>query len=123
MQSSIFRFSRLDAVLLAGALFQGGLAAAVLGLPQQPALRVLGALLFGVIIWWNANTISHNHLHNPLFRSRTANRLFSAYLTLTTGVPQTLWRARHLWHHAGEPAAGKRGSRLGAFGVLELVLL
>lgn len=122
MRSPIFRFSRLDAVLLAAALAQGGLVAAVLGMPQKPALRLPFAALLGVLIWWNANTISHNHLHNPLFRSRLANRLFSLYLTLTTGVPQTLWRSRHLWHHAGEPA-GKKTLRLGAVGGLELLML
>ena len=120
MPSTIFRFSRLDAVLVAAALLQGGIAAAVLCLPQPSALRLPFAGLLGVLIWWNANTISHNHLHNPLFRSRWANRLFSLYLTLTTGVPQTLWRARHLWHHAGEPP-GKKPLRLGVFGVLELL--
>ena len=119
MPSTIFRFSRLDAVLVAAALLQGGIVAAVLCLAQPPTLRLPLAALLGVLIWWNANTISHNHLHNPIFRSRLANRLFSFYLTLTTGVPQTLWRARHLWHHAGEPA-GKKLLRLGAFGVLEL---
>lgn len=50
--------------------------------------------------WWNANTISHNFIHRPFFRSRTGNALFSMYLTLLLGVPQTLWRERHLAHHA-----------------------
>lgn len=122
MQSSRFRFTRLDASLLLIALLQGGLGAAVLLIPQQPALRLLGAGLFGVLVWWNANTISHNHLHNPLFRSRTLNRLFSLYLTLVTGVPQTLWRAQHLLHHAGAPA-GSRRRQLGVFGCCELALL
>lgn len=121
MQSSIFRYSRLDAVLVAVALVQAGLVAAALSLPQRPGSRLGAAVLLGGLIAWNANTISHNHLHNPLFRSRLANRCFSLFLTLTTGVPQTLWRARHLWHHAGEPA-GKR-PRLGRGGVGELLLV
>ena len=50
-------------------------------------------------LWWNANTISHNFIHRPFFRSRAANRLYSAYLTLLLGFPQTLWRERHLRHH------------------------
>jgi hypothetical protein len=52
-------------------------------------------------LWWNANTVAHNFIHRPFFRSRAANRAFSAYLTLILGFPQSLWRARHLAHHAG----------------------
>jgi hypothetical protein len=51
------------------------------------------------------------------------------YLSLILGVPQTLWRARHLWHHAGEPAKRfplrpHRQARLefGAIGVLWCLL-
>ena len=53
--------------------------------------------------WWNANTIAHNFIHRPFFRSSSVNRLYSAFLTLLLGFPQTLWRARHLLHHAGLP--------------------
>ena len=56
------------------------------------------------------------------YRSRPLNRLFSLYLTLVTGVPQTLWRAQHLSHHAGA-AAGSRRRQLGVFGGCELALL
>jgi hypothetical protein len=52
-------------------------------------------------LWWNANTISHNFIHRPFFRSRILNRLFSTYLTLLLGFPQAFWRDRHLLHHAG----------------------
>ncbi|MFI5179685.1 MAG: fatty acid desaturase, partial [Vicinamibacterales bacterium] len=54
-------------------------------------------------LWWNANTIAHNFIHRPFFRSRAANRGYSAWLTLILGVPQAVWRARHLAHHAGAP--------------------
>jgi Fatty acid desaturase len=54
-------------------------------------------------VWWNSNTIAHNFIHNPFFRSRRLNALFSSYLTLLLGVPQTIWRERHLAHHAGRP--------------------
>ena len=56
--------------------------------------------LIAIGMWWNANTISHNFIHRPFFRSRSANVLFSAYLTLLLGVPQRLWRDRHLAHHS-----------------------
>jgi hypothetical protein len=52
-------------------------------------------------LWWNLNTIAHNIIHRPFFRSRILNRAFALYLTALTGVPQTVWRERHLAHHAG----------------------
>jgi hypothetical protein len=57
-------------------------------------------LVVGLGMWWCANTVSHNFIHLPFFRSRGANCLFSINLTLLLGVPQTLWRQRHLAHHA-----------------------
>jgi fatty acid desaturase len=54
-------------------------------------------------LWWNANTIAHNFIHKPFFRARALNCLFSAYLSLVLGLPQSLWRDRHLAHHAGVP--------------------
>jgi fatty-acid desaturase len=65
--------------------------------------------LIAIGLWWNANTIAHNFIHRPFFRSKAATALFSAVLTLVLGVPQRLWRARHLAHHA-ELAAESRGS-------------
>jgi len=72
--------------------------AAVLALTPSTALIAIG-------LWWNANTIAHNFIHRPFFGSRVANAAFSAFLSLLLGVPQRLWRARHLAHHA-ERAVG-----------------
>ena len=49
-----------------------------------------------------ANTISHNFVHLPFFRSRPVNVLFAGYLSLLLGFPQSLWAARHLAHHRDE---------------------
>ncbi|HEV3005776.1 MAG TPA: fatty acid desaturase, partial [Pirellulales bacterium] len=57
------------------------------------------ALAVSVGTWWNLNTIAHNFIHRPFFRSPVWNRWFSLYLTALLGVPQTLWRERHLAHH------------------------
>jgi hypothetical protein len=56
--------------------------------------------LIAVGLWWNANTIAHNFIHRPFFRSAGANRAFSMYLSVLLGIPQSLWRMRHLRHHA-----------------------
>jgi hypothetical protein len=64
-------------------------------------LTVPSAPLVALGMWWTANTVAHNFIHRPFFRARTANAVFSAYLSLLLGLPQTLWRDRHLAHHAG----------------------
>ena len=67
-------------------------AVALLAIPSIP--------LIAIAMWWNANTIAHNFIHRPFFRSARANRAFSACLSVVLGVPQDLWRQRHLRHHA-----------------------
>jgi hypothetical protein len=89
-RQGILRHSRWDALLILLAALHGVLLAAV---PAAPVVA-LG-------LWWNSNTIAHYFLHRPFFRSRVLNGLFRIYLTGLLGVPQTLWRERHLAHHAG----------------------
>jgi hypothetical protein len=60
-------------------------------------------LLIALGIWWNSNTIAHYFVHLPFFRERFWNDCFSAYQTLLLGIPQRLWRDRHLAHHADAP--------------------
>jgi fatty acid desaturase len=124
--------SRADGVLvlvcvILGGLALGGLAAFAVSTVTESAANAsswvgypIFALAFGVFIWWNANAISHNHLHNPFFRRRTLNSLFSIYISLLTSFPQTIWRERHIWHHEGEPDRPKI-RRLGAQGVMEVL--
>lgn len=85
------RSSRWDALLVTLALAH----AAFLIAAPSVALIALG-------VWWNSNTISHNFIHNPFFRSRQLNQLFSIYQSVLLGIPQALWRQRHLAHHAGK---------------------
>src|SRR5262245_18984202 len=59
------------------------------------------AALIAIGVWWNANTISHLFIHRPFFRNRGTNAWFAALLTAALGVPQSLWRDRHLAHHGG----------------------
>jgi hypothetical protein len=100
----LFRHSARDLWLVLSLLGQSCATVAAFAF----AGRALGALAFGVGILWCSNTISHNQLHTPLFRARWLNRALTLWITLLTGVPQTLWRARHLWHHAGEPKRKQR---------------
>ena len=85
----MLRYSRWDSLLIALSALH---AALLLTVPSVPLVA------FG--LWWNANTISHNFIHRPFFRSRRMNRLYAIYLSALLGFPQSLWRARHLRHHA-----------------------
>jgi hypothetical protein len=84
----ILRHSPWDALLVAGAALHGALLVLAPSIP-----------LIAIGLWWNANTISHNFIHLPFFQSRAANKLFSAWLSLLLGFPQSFWRDRHLAHH------------------------
>jgi len=86
---------------------------------------VAHAPVIAIGVWWNSNTIAHNFIHRPFFRARSANILFSACLSVLLGIPQTLWRERHLAHHAGTAfrwRASSRFARLAAETSLILIL-
>jgi hypothetical protein len=88
----IFRHSSLDSILVGLSLAHGTALVAWASVP-----------LVAIGMWWNANTVAHNFIHLPFFRPRTLNRVYSWYLSLIMGIPQSLWRRRHLAHHAGRP--------------------
>jgi len=91
------RWVRWETLLIALALAQGGL------LLAWPSVTFIA-----IGLWWNANTISHNFIHRPFFRTRALNAAFSLYLSLLLGFPQSLWRARHLSHHLAQEGAQNR---------------
>src|SRR5262249_2928891 len=87
---ALLRHSAWDALLVGLALGHGALLVAV---PAAPVVA-LG-------LWWGSNTVAHYFIHRPFFGPRPLNALFSLYLSVLLGVPQRLWRDRHLAHHAG----------------------
>jgi hypothetical protein len=105
------RWATCDAMPVALALAHGLL---LLGCPSVP-LIALG-------IWWSANTLSHQFIHRPFFRTRLLNTIFSCYLSLLLGVPQSLWRARHLAHHRElEGRAGRTDWKLSPLDLVAVV--
>ena len=84
----VLRYSQWDALLIALSCVY---AALLLTVPSIP--------LIGVGLWWTANTAAHNFIHTPFFRSRALNRGYSLFLSALMGLPQSLWRDRHLRHH------------------------
>jgi hypothetical protein len=91
-RDSVLRYSNWDILFVLLAILHGTL---LLAAPLLPVIA-LG-------VWWNSNTISHNFIHKPFFRSRALNGLFALYLTAILGIPQSIWKARHLAHHADLP--------------------
>ena len=85
-------------------------------------LTVPGVLVIAVGLWWNSNSISHNFIHNPYFRSRILNQGFAAFLSVLLGFPHALWRTRHLAHHAGTAPRIKWSAELAAQTGLVLLL-
>ena len=94
----LLRHSPWDALLIALSLTY---AALLLSAPSIP--------LIGIGLWWTANTVAHNFIHTPFFRSRGLNRAYSLFLSVLMGVPQSLWRDRHLRHHRALLGAGREG--------------
>ena len=97
----VLRHSKWDALLVALALLQA------IVLVKWPS-----AILIAIGMWWGANTIAHNFIHRPFFVSKWLNRAFSFYLSLVLGIPQSLWRARHLapTHRPAKAAVATAGS-------------
>src|SRR6476620_9208511 len=107
----VLRHSTWDAVLVALAVGHGLLVLAV------PTLAVVALGL-----WWNSNTIARHFIHRPFFTSRRANLAFSLYLSVLLGLPQALWRARHLAHHAGVAPRWRCGRQLAVESAAVLLL-
>lgn len=84
----VLRYSERDAILIA---LSFGYALLLISAPS--------AVLIALGLWWTANTAAHNFIHTPFFRSRVLNRAYAVFLSVLMGVPQSLWRARHLRHH------------------------
>src|ERR1700722_15102552 len=110
-RTGIWRFSRSDAGLVALAALHGAI---LLVWPVAP--------LIAVGLWWNSNTIAHNFIHRPFFHSRVVNALFALYLGALLGVPQSLWRDRHLAHHADVPWRLRLSKQMAAEVLLVLAL-
>jgi Fatty acid desaturase len=93
----LMRHSSWDAVLVGLSIAH---AATLLLVPSIPVVAVL--------LWWNANTVAHNFIHAPFFRGRALNVGYSMYLSAVLGIPQTLWRDRHVAHHLGQTYVMRR---------------
>jgi hypothetical protein len=100
--SGVFRHSARDAALPVASVVS---ALALIALSRS----VLAIPLIAIHVWWTSNTIAHIHMHTPIFQRRGHNRAFSIWLSIVTLIPQTIWKQRHLSHHAGRPVGRAPG--------------
>jgi hypothetical protein len=113
--SLVFTTTWRDAWVLAGAALYAGALVMVVARsasvgPHGRVTWVLSIAGLAVGLAWMSNTVSHVHLHTPVFVSATANRAFSLFLTVVLGIPQSSWKRRHLRHH-GLARLEVRGTR------------
>ncbi len=64
-------------------------------------LNAVCAGAYAVSISWNINSVSHNFIHTPYFRSKALNYAFSLLESVAVGFSQTYYRWVHLRHHEG----------------------
>lgn len=99
----LFRYTAWDAIpALLAYLHLALLLAFFFAWPEMswPA-RIAGAVVYALAIGWNLDSVSHNFIHNPFFRSPALNRITDFVLTFSLGTPQTMYRFVHMRHHAG----------------------
>jgi len=99
----IFAYSKWDAVAVtAGVLHFAYVVTFFFIFPYAPwwVLICMGCL-YSVSVSWNINGVSHNLIHNPFFKSRLLNRLFSIMESVTLGISQTFYKYVHHRHHLG----------------------
>ena len=70
--------------------------------PRTPLwiMLILG-FVYSLMINANINGVGHNFIHNPFFRSRLLNRLFSLGQSIACCFSQTYYDAVHMQHHKG----------------------
>lgn len=96
----VWQYSGDDARLVLLSLVHGAVLAMLVGVALPSAFAVAGIVSVAIGLWWGSNTVAHNFLHRPFFCSEPLNRAYALYLSVLLGVPQALWRERHLAHHA-----------------------
>ena len=99
-----FRYSAFDVFpALSGVAIVALILASFLCFEQMSWWVVVPAFLAVTYSYlWNLQSISHNFIHNPFFRSVWLNRAYSVLETLALGVPHVLYHHYHMNHHFGD---------------------
>ena len=101
--NSLFKVSAWDAAPASLAVVQLGLVGLLYAAWPDLAwpARAGWLALYAFSVGWNLNSIAHNFIHNPFFRSERLNRAMSLVISLALLTPQTMYRYVHMKHHAG----------------------
>lgn len=99
----LFAYSYWDSLpVLAGVLHAASLIAFCLSFDHLGwGTRLLCGVLYALSISWNINSVAHNFIHNPYFKSALLNRAFSLLESITLLFSQTFYDAVHKRHHVG----------------------
>jgi fatty acid desaturase len=102
-EMKILQYSKWDAIcVLCGFLHFAYVLTFFFVFPYAPWwVLVCMGLIYSVSVSWNINGVSHNLIHNPFFKSRILNRLFSIMESVTMGISQTFYKHVHHRHHMG----------------------
>ena len=100
-RTGLFAHSRLDGLLAAMAGVQAAvLVCGVWTCGHDPwSLTLALAAISVFLMCTNFQCTAHNFIHNPFFRSRRLNAVFSLINSPLLGGSQTLYRLHHLHHH------------------------
>src|SRR6266404_9892901 len=101
--SKIFAHTRWDALPVAAAILHCVYFFGMFYLfPRVPLwVMLILSFIYSISISWNINSVSHNFIHNPYFRSPLLNRLFSTLESTTVGFGQIFYECIHMQHHKG----------------------
>jgi fatty acid desaturase len=101
--SRLFAHTRWDALPTLAGLFHLAYFFAMFFLfPRTPLwVMLIMGFVYSLMINANINGVGHNFIHNPFFRSKLLNRIFSVCQSIACCFSQTYYNAVHMQHHKG----------------------
>lgn len=97
----MFKYSRQDGILVILTFLQ--VATWVVAVVYFEQLEIYQLALLGVanlfLMATNYECVAHNFMHNPFFRWKPLNKIFSIINSIAMGMPQSIYKSEHIYHH------------------------